>query len=253
MKIFISFALLMGSLSVSVNGAWAAKPKYGPEGRPIAVPLSADSSYFRKAAAPDFWRLIPFYQAQFNGAACSVASVVNLLNAIRGSQGLTSDDGLVTQEGILKKVDAEYWAERMSKLGWMGKHGLTLPLLGKVVEAALRQYGLTQYEVKVVHVDSADPAQLKSLRAALRANEKSADDFIIANFLQSGFTADSDAGHISPVGAYDAANDRVLILDTDREWYEPYWGSVEAFAKGMATLDSESKAPRGYVWVKKKG
>ena len=80
-------------------------------------------------------------------------------------------------------------------------------------------------------------------------NEKSPNDFIVANFNQKVFTVDTDAGHIAPVGAYDAEKRRVLILDPDREWYEPYWVSEERFIEGMNTKDSENNQFRGYLVI----
>jgi hypothetical protein len=51
------------------------------------------------------------------------------------------------------------------------------------------------------------------------------------------------------VAAYDEVQRRVLVLDPDREWYEPYWISDEVALAGMATLDADSGQPRGYVHV----
>jgi hypothetical protein len=41
----------------------------------------------------------------------------------------------------------------------------------------------------------------------------------------------------------------VLILDPDRQWYEPYWISVDTLLAGMATKDSGGTAYRGLVRV----
>ena len=66
------------------------------------------------------------------------------------------------------------------------------------------------------------------------------------------YTGDAEAGHISPVGAYDPSTQRVLILDSDRKWYEPYWVSEKTFLRGISTRDSESKQNRGLVVVRLK-
>ncbi len=44
--------------------------------------------------------------------------------------------------------------------------------------------------------------------------------------------------HISPVGAYDKATRRVLILDIDRKWYEPYWAPDTVVLEAMAEKTS---------------
>ena len=56
-------------------------------------------------------------------------------------------------------------------------------------------------------------------------------------------------GHIAPVGAYDEPNRRVLVMDPDRAWYEPYWIPDDVALAGMATRDPVSGAPRGYLIV----
>jgi len=48
-------------------------------------------------------------------------------------------------------------------------------------------------------------------------------DAVLVYYNQGVVTGDWGAPHLSPIGAYDAARDRVLIMDVDREWYVPYW------------------------------
>ncbi len=76
----------------------------------------------------------------------------------------------------------------------------------------------------------------------------------MVNFLQSELTGDPEGkvGHVAVVGAYDEKNSRVLILDPDREYYEPYWVSVDTLLKGMNTQDKDSNRNRGYIVVTKK-
>ena len=98
-------------------------------------------------------------------------------------------------------------------------------------------------------MEQASPSALEQLRAALRANEASAGDWLLLNFLAESFVGSGAYGHIAPVGAYDAEAQRVLVLDPDREWYEPFWLPDEDALRGMATLDADSGRPRGYVHV----
>jgi hypothetical protein len=226
-----------------------AKPKYGPETAPRAVPLSQDSAYFRAAAAPDFWALMPYSVPQFNGAACSVASVSAVLNAARVGVKLTSDDKLVLQEELLKKVRVGDWEKRIRGGTLSAPRGVTLEILRDVTEGALKAYGIAYERVELLRFEGEEKAELKRLEALLEENERGASDFVIANFLQSAATDDSDTGHISPLGAYDPKRKRTLILETDREWYEPYWISSESLLKGLRTLDPESKKQRGLIHV----
>lgn len=253
----------------------AAKPKYGPAEGPRATPLSRSHQFLSsgQASAPDFWRLIPYYVPQAGGAACGVASVSMMLNAfisrrnahameVKGNAKAlnskkveveTSDDKLILQGDLLDQVKVEDWKKRI--LGGEGASALTqirgtdLDTLGRIVTEAMKVYRFEEAKVEVVHLDGASPQEVARVRQVLKANEKGDRDLIIANFLQSSFTDDADAGHLAPVGAYDEKTDRVLILDPDREYYEPYWISTETFVKGMATLDSTVKKNRGYLHV----
>jgi hypothetical protein len=77
------------------------------------------------------------------------------------------------------------------------------------------------------------PATLEQVRALLRRNEASDRDIVLAYFNQGVLTGDWDGPHISPVGAYDEARARVLVMDVDRQWYVPYWSSDEKFLAAM--------------------
>ena len=55
---------------------------------------------------------------------------------------------------------------------------------------------------------------------------------------------------MAPIAAYDAKMHRVLVMDPDREWYEPYWVSDQRLLEAMATIDPETSKPRGYVKIR---
>ena len=250
-QFFVATTVLLASFNVVASASSSpspspspsapAKPKYGPEAHRISV----DHAYLQKAPAPDYWALSPYYTAQQTGAACSIASVSMVVNGARSKQNLTADDELASQNNVLKKTKREAWTKAVENTGG----GVALDQLGQYVEESFKAYGLTPVEVQVFHAQKT-PEFKKKLHDALVENEKSANDFIIANFNQGTYTGDAEAGHIAPVGAYDAKTARVLIMDPDREWYEPYWVSEETFLDGMATGDKSSGMTRGFVWVK---
>jgi hypothetical protein len=219
----------------------AAKPKYGPS----ATPLERAPEYLREAPAPDFWALIPYYAAQQSQSSCSLASAVAVVNAARDATKLGSEEELATEAALLERAGVASWKRAVGALG----HGVTLDELGPDLAAALRGYGVTVTSVEAIHVDGS-PGSRERVHAALVENERAASDFIVANFLQGVYTGDAMAGHVAPVGAYDAARRRVLILDPDRRWYGPYWVPEDVFVDGMATMDAASGATRGLVWVK---
>ena len=101
----------------------------------------------------------------------------------------------------------------------------------------------------------ASPATLARLRGILSDNERSDTDVAVIYFNQGVVTGDWDGPHLSPIGAYDEAARRVLIMDVDRKFYIPYWTDDETL---LAALLRASPARRGrlagesggILWVK---
>lgn len=230
-------------LLISFSSYGETKPKYVP----TTVPLSQDHAYFNSGKQTDFWKLIPFYVPQHNSKACSVASVVTVLNALWPDKRQTSDAENISVESLFKLSPAFKKA-----VGPTGK-GQTLNELKKNL-SFLEAMSESQYSLEVIRFDGKDSkAEHEKLRKLLIENEKNQNNFIIANFLQSELTGDPEGvGHISPIGAYDADKDRVLILDTDRAYYEPYWVKSETLMKGLNAIDSSSKLARGILMVSRK-
>lgn len=76
---------------------------------------------------------------------------------------------------------------------------------------------------------------------------------IVVNFLQSRLTGDPEGavGHLAPLAAYDDRQQAALLLDPDRDWYEPYWSPLPALTAAMATPDKEAGHMRGYLHIKR--
>lgn len=230
------------ALGVSAD---TAKPKYGNQ----AERLYNWHEYFKRASAPDFWALMPYYTPQLTEGSCSVAALQMVVNALRAPRALGAADELAHHDAILKKVD-------VFKIGKEeGIRGVSLDGMVKVLEAAFKAYGLEGYRFEKVRAEAATPDAKKKLAAklhdALVANEKSDRDMIIPLYLQSELTGDPEGavGHFAPVAAYDAKSKRVLLFDPDRKWYEPYWVSEETFLAGMMAK-ADSVKPGGWIWVR---
>lgn len=56
-------------------------------------------------------------------------------------------------------------------------------------------------------------------------------------------------GHFSPIAAYDAKLDMVLVLDVAQHKNPPFWAPVEKVYEAMAVKDSASGLPRGWILV----
>jgi hypothetical protein len=263
MRTFLPTAISVTFLLLFTLTTYATPTKYGKE----AKPLAQDHAYFLKNPAPDYWALAPYYVHQQTGSACSIASAAMIVNGANHFKVLDSETPLATQNSVLHQVGDSNWTAAVGGMSLktlfsafkyyayklIGKTefsglGVTLDELGPRVEKALRLQGFPKAEVQVFHAELSE-AGSQTLHQALVENEKSAQDFIILNFLQGVYTGDSEVGHVSPLGAYDAKLKRALVMDVDREWYEPYWVSEETLLRGMATKDSSSGKNRGWLWV----
>jgi len=237
-----------------VSAASAGTPKYSPVKGAEAVPLAADNAYFRTAgtAAYDYWNLSAFYVPQFNDAACSAASVAMALNALLNVRRQRGDDEKnIEQQALVEKVSGVKWKELVSEPGSEGRHGLTLAQLGQVSREALAAYGAAEFSVTVTTAAAETAQSIEAFRKALVWNERNPDDIMLLHFSQAAVTGAPGGPypHISPVGAYDEKTHRVLIMDVDREWYEPYWAADIQVFNAMAVKTAAFGAG-GYVVLK---
>ena len=214
--------LVLFAMVFSVATAADVHPKYGPK----VTLLIHDHQYFQKAVAADFWQLAPFYVPQCNDYACSVASIAIVFNAAsKGRAGIPDTERNVTQDMLLERIREVPLRELVSKDGLRGRHGLTLDELKLAAEQTARTLGVRAH----VTVHSFRNQSVEEFRKILQANEEVSKDFLLVHFVQDDLTGARGGpyAHISPIGAYDGATRRVLILDVDREWYSPYWVSDE--------------------------
>lgn len=235
----MAFILIQAGLASAAPGVDTLPPKYGPAGTPYATPLWQAHEYLQSAknSAPDFWKLITHYTGQKNSLSCSIAAVAMVLNAIARTQAdLRASDTNFQQAKLIDDVKAAHWKELVTRGGWKGRVGLTLAELEAVVLGSLETYGIKGWTTSIRSFKNAESKALTELRAILEANEASADDFVIIHFLQDRLTNDPGGpyAHISPVGAYDAASGRVLVLDVDREYYGPYWVGIERLLTALS-------------------
>ena len=89
---------------------------------------------------------------------------------------------------------------------------------------------------------------MDSFREAARTALDESRTFLIVNYDRRQLQQ-AGAGHISPVGAFDAPTDRVLILDVATRKYPYTWIPLAALWGAMNTVDSDSGQTRGYLLV----
>ncbi|CAK0752696.1 Glutathione gamma-glutamylcysteinyltransferase [Gammaproteobacteria bacterium] len=212
------------TLPLITQTADADRPRFAPE----TTPLAQSHHYFRDHAAPDYWLLSQFYIPQQTNSACSLASVTMVINALRGIPAKV-DVPLITQTRLLETVGDSQWTAKNRENG----DGVTFSELISFVRQSLDHYDLNKTEIHIFKPSEATPETLAKLRWILSENEQSDQDMVLIYFDQEVLAGDWDGPHVSPIGAYDAEKQRVLVMDVDREWYVPYWVSDEKLMESL--------------------
>ena len=116
--------------------------------------------------------------------------------------------------------------------------GMSLPDLEGLFEA---------HGIDATRTHAAD-SSVDAFRAVLNRNLANSDDYLIVNY-QRELLGQRQVGHISPVAAYDAETDSVLILDTAAHKYPHTWVPVGMLFDAMSAVDSATGKSRGYLEV----
>jgi len=244
--------------------ASSAAPKVAVDQGLGLVPFASDEGLARLARANaklDFALLANQFEAQLNGAFCGPTSAAIVLNAARNrSADLPRDHGRLkpddlrhlpagadpivpryTQDNVITsgaKTRAQVLGEPMLING-ASKRDFGYQL--RQFEQMLRANGLS---TQAVVVDDRKPES--EVRADLVANLSHAGDYVVVNYRREA-VGQSGGGHISPLGAYDAASDSFLVLDVNPAAAGWVWMPLATLVKGMRTFDTVEN--RGYVLV----
>ena len=105
----------------------------------------------------------------------------------------------------------------------------------------LRAHGLL---TRLVVVDDGKP--LEEIRADIAGNLKRPGDYVVVNYKRET-VGQRGGAHISPLGAYDAASDSVLVMDVNPASAGWVWMPLATLVMGMRTFDTVEN--RGYVLV----
>jgi hypothetical protein len=97
----------------------------------------------------------------------------------------------------------------------------------------------------------ANPDSVVAFREIVNKSLQRPNEFILVNYLRK-VLGQQTGGHISPLGAYNADHDMVLVLDVANYKYPWTWVKVDALWHAMEAVDEDSKKPRGYIIVSPK-
>jgi Phytochelatin synthase len=255
---------LLGCQSPSSLTPPAASAPVLASATPGLVPFASDEGLARLAKANakvDFAPLANQFEAQLNGAFCGPTSAAIVLNTLRNRspelprdhERLRADDlrnlpsgadpivPRFTQDNVMAngaKSRAQVLGEPMMING-TPKRDFGYQL--RQFDEMLRANGLVTRAV-VVDERMADDTVRGELIAALSRP----DAYAVINYRREA-VGQKGGGHISPLGAYDAASDSFLVLDVNPAAANWVWMPTATLVKGMRTFDTVEN--RGYVLV----
>jgi hypothetical protein len=180
-------------------------------------------------ARADYPGLAANFVSQSRRSYCGVASAVTTLNALRPGHAR------LDQATFFSAADFPRLAP--FKLSFTG---MSLRQFGE----ALRAHGA---HVTVTH---ASDSEMAAFRALARRSLQSQGDVLLVNY-QRAALGQERSGHISPIAAYHAPTDSLLILDVAAHKYPPAWVSVDALWQAMQQpLNPKTSRTRGFVVVR---
>jgi hypothetical protein len=186
-------------------------------------------------ANESFWALIQYYSSQPDLGSCSVATCIMVLNALPIERPVSK------QHGHFKSFTADNLfspeVEKIIPRKEVSTSGMSLHQLEQV---------LSSYDIQVSEY-YASATTANEFRLGMRNTLQTKDRFIVVNYLRNALEQES-GGHISPLGAFNEKDDRVLILDTANYKYPWVWVKTDELWKAMSEeADSASGLSRGFL------
>ena len=192
-----------------------------------------------------------FYIPQTTSSNCTVTVATMTVNALRG---LESNISIPTfdQTLLLDAVGSRSWIEKTVEDG----AGTTFSEFAGYLRRSLDAAGHADARIAVGKPKRRDRTSLARLRAALKTTGAKPDRLMVVVYNQGVIAGNWNGPHASAIGAYDAAEDRVLIMDVDRARHAPYWTSTARLHAAMlkpAPLDQGRLAgdTGGYITVRR--
>jgi Phytochelatin synthase len=251
-------------LAASIVPAVLARDEAPATAAQALVPFSSEEGLarlVRSAAKVDFPALANQFEPQSNGIFCGPTTTAIVLNTVRGrSADLPRDRSRLRSEDFqFAPAGFDPSVPRFTQDNVIGKGLKTRSqVLGEPVIVNGKQsrdfgYQLRQldellraHELATRLVVADDKVADTDIRRDLTENLKRAGDYVIVNYrrVEVGQTG---GGHVSPLGAFDAESDSVLVLDVNPASAGWVWMPVTSLIRGMRTFDTVEN--RGYILV----
>jgi glutathione gamma-glutamylcysteinyltransferase len=185
-----------------------------------------------KGDANIYFSLSGNFTMQSEPAFCGLGSLAMVLNALSVDPGKR-------WKGVWRWFSDEM-LDCCAPLDSIKSHGLTFQQLA----ATARGNGLE------VVAKQADHISYNEFIEDLKRVTRSEDEHMIVSFSRKTLGQTGD-GHFSPIGAYEAEANQVLVMDTARFKYPSYFVDGKLLFDAMFPLDNVSGLPRGYLLLTK--
>jgi hypothetical protein len=228
-----------GGLSFGLATSCATGLRYYP-----ATPFAVDAQNAALRGHRNLRALLTSFVRQKTDSSCSVATVTTVVGAVQ----LQRSRPQPSQTEILQSDVSGRWAQATYDAH---SAGTTLEEMALYALQAFYSQGIRNVTVEVVHVTATTGDSRDTLLHNLqRSEQRGGNTYLMLNFRQDMLVhAGAPCGHMSVLGAYDAACAQVLVLDVDGDIPQPYWVSVELLLAGMNTADDAIGEGRGYLVV----
>ena len=253
-----------GPNPIQVPVPFASEQGLAPNPVEALVPFTSEEGLARLARATakvDFPALANQFEAESNIAFCGPTTAAIVLNTVR-----VRNKDLPRDRSRLRPEDLQYLPSgfdltvpRYTQDNVISKGRKTRSqVLGEPITINGKQirdggYQLRQLDellrahdlaTRLVIVD--DKKLDNEIRADIVDNLKRAGDYVIVNYRREE-VGQRGGGHISPLGAYEAESDSVLVLDVNPMNAGWVWMPIATLIKGMRTFDTVEN--RGYILV----
>ncbi|KAF9579911.1 hypothetical protein BGW38_003639 [Lunasporangiospora selenospora] len=176
-----------------------------------------------------FFKLCTSFNTQSDPAFCGVSSLSMVLNALE-------IDPRRQWRGVWRWYSDEQ-LDCCASIDVMRQKGITF-----------NQFAcLARCHAKVV-VKRADRHTLQEFRKDIQRVASSDDCQMVLSFSRAAL-GQTGSGHFSPVGGYHAGQDKVLVLDTARFKYPPFFATVTELWESLQPKDPETGICRGYFMI----
>lgn len=183
-----------------------------------------------------YYRLTQHAMNQSDPAYCGVTTLVVVLNALsidpnvrwKGGWRYFGDEGVLLSRCCLS-------AERIQRVGISMEEFYQLATCQGV-------------NVKMTRWSNDSATGLDNFRLAVQATFSSSStsaQFLVVSFSRASLGQTGD-GHFSPLAAYHAPTDSVLVWDVARFKYPPYWAPLTQLYHAMQPEDEITNQPRGW-------